>query len=69
MGTMNKILAVIGITTLIFITVCFVFLWNEKPISDSLIISYFGAIGTEGIVMGWIKNIKEKNKESGDKNE
>ncbi len=60
MGTMNKILALIGITTLIFITVCFVFSWNSKTVPDSLIIGFFGAIGAEGFIMGWIKNVKQK---------
>ena len=61
MGTMNKILILLGITTVIFISVCFVFIWNDKIIPDSLIYSYFAAIGSEGIVMGWIKNVKEKS--------
>ena len=67
MGTMNKILILLGVTTVIFLTVCFVFIWYEKIIPDSLIYSYFAAIGTEGFVMGWIKNVKEKN--NGNNNE
>ena len=61
MGTMNKILILLGIVSAIFISLCFVFVWHGKIIPDSLIISYFGAVGTEGAVMGWIKNVKEKN--------
>ena len=61
MGTMNKILVLLGITTLVFITVCLYFVWCGKYVPDSLIYSYFAAIGTEGFVMGWIKNVKEKN--------
>ena len=60
MGTMNKILILLGITTLVFLSVCFGFIWNDKIIPDSLIYSYFAAIGTEGFVMGWIKNAKCK---------
>ena len=67
MGTMNKILILLGVTTIIFLTVCFMFIWNDKIIPDSLIYSYFAAIGTEGFVMGWIKNVKEKN--NGNNNE
>lgn len=67
MGTMNKILILLGVTTVIFLTVCFGFIWYEKIIPDSLIYSYFAAIGTEGFVMGWIKNVKEKN--NGNNNE
>jgi hypothetical protein len=64
---MNKILILLGVTTLIFLAVCFMFIWNDKIIPDSLIYSYFAAIGTEGFVMGWIKNVKEKN--NGNNNE
>lgn len=60
MGVMNKILILIGITSIIFITVCLVFAWNNKTVPDSLIYSYFGAIGAEGFIMGWIKNVKRK---------
>lgn len=60
MKTLDKILLILLFTTLIFMTVCFYFLWNDKNIPDSLIYSYFSLIGTEGIVMGWIKNVKEK---------
>ena len=60
MGTMNKILILLGVTTLTFVCACMLFSWHEKTVPDSLIYSYFGAIGTEGIVMGWIKNVREK---------
>ena len=60
---MNKILILLGITTLIFLTVCFEFIWFEKNIPDSIIYSYFAAIGTEGFVMGWIKKAKLKEDE------
>jgi hypothetical protein len=58
---MDKILITLGITTLVFMTICFWFVWFGKTVPDSLIYSYFAAIGTEGFVMGWIKNVKEKN--------
>ena len=60
MGVMNKILIVLGITTLIFMSVCFVFVWFGRFVPDSLIYSYFSAIGAEGFIMGWIKNAKVK---------
>ncbi len=60
MGTMNKILIFLGIASVIFITLCFIFVWHEKPLPDTLILSFFTALGTEGMVMGWIKNVKEK---------
>ena len=61
MGTMNKILIILGTVTFLFVAVCFVCVWCDKIIPDSLIVSYFGALGAEGMVMGWIKNVKEKN--------
>ena len=60
MGVMNKILIVLGITTLIFMSVCFGFVWFGRFVPDSLIYSYFSAIGAEGFIMGWIKNAKVK---------
>ena len=60
MGVMNKILILIGITTVIFIGVVLGFVWYGKLVPDSLIYSYFAAIGTEGFIMGWIKNAKCK---------
>ena len=60
MGVMNKILILLGITTVIFIAVVFGFVWYGKLVPDSLIYSYFAAIGTEGFIMGWIKNAKCK---------
>lgn len=60
MGTMNKILALIGITALAFICTCFYFTWHDKAVPDALIISFFGAISAEGFVMGLIKNVKVK---------
>ena len=60
MGVMNKILILLGITTVIFIGVVLGFVWCGKLVPDSLIYSYFAAIGTEGFIMGWIKNAKCK---------
>ena len=60
MGVMNKILILLGITTVIFIAVVLGFVWYGKVVPDSLIYSYFAAIGTEGFIMGWIKNAKCK---------
>ena len=66
MGVMNRILIIIGITTAIFISICLFFAWNSRVIPDSLIYGYFGAIGAEGFVMGWIKNIKQKGGKEND---
>lgn len=69
MGVMNRILILLGITTVIFIGVVLGFVWYGKVVPDSLIYSYFAAIGTEGFIMGWIKNAKCKsNAECGMRN-
>ena len=60
MSTMNRILILLGITTLVFMAVCFFFIWHGRIIPDSIIYSYFSAIGAEGFVMGWIKTVKTK---------
>lgn len=60
MGVMNKILILLGVTTVIFIGVVLGFVWYGRIVPDSLIYSYFAAIGTEGFIMGWIKNAKRK---------
>ena len=62
MNTMNRILILLGITTVVFMAVCFLFIWFGKIIPDSLIYSYFSAIGCEGFIMGWIKTVKEKGR-------
>jgi hypothetical protein len=41
-------------------SVCFAFVWFGRFVPDSLIYSYFSAIGAEGFIMGWIKNAKVK---------
>ena len=68
MKTMNKILVVLGLTTLVFIAVCFCFIWYDRILPDSLIYSYFSAIGAEGFVMGWIKTVKTKGENKYDTN-
>ena len=55
MRTMDLILIILGITTLAFMGIVISFSWFDKVIPDSLIYSYFTAIGVEGTVMGWIK--------------
>ena len=68
MGVMNKILILLGITTVIFIGMVFGFVWYGKIVPDSLIYSYFAAIGTEGFIMGWIKNVNSKTGNGDDNN-
>lgn len=62
-GTMDKILVLIGVTTAIFIvTMIFLFV-KFQSVPDTLIGCYFGLVGSECGIMGWIKNVKEKNKD------
>ena len=68
MKTMNKILIILGITTIVFIAVCFYFIWHNRLIPDSLIYSYFSAIGAEGFIMGWIKTVKTKGEKKDENN-
>lgn len=60
MKTTNKILIILGITTIVFMAVCFYFIWFGRVLPDSLIYSYFSSIGAEGFIMGWIKTVKTK---------
>lgn len=45
-----------------FMTICFCFIWHGRLIPDSMIYSYFSAIGAEGFIMGWIKSTKIKER-------
>ena len=60
MRKMDKILIIIGITTLLFILTCFVFAWFDKIVPAELIMGYFGLIGAECGFMSWIKTAGEK---------
>lgn len=68
MSTMNRILILLGITTVIFMAVCFYFIWHGRLLPDSLIYSYFSAIGAEGFIMGWIKTVKTKGENKDENN-
>ena len=68
MRTMNRILILLGVTTVIFMAVCFYFIWHGRLIPDSLIYSYFSAIGAEGFIMGWIKTVKTKGEKKDENN-
>lgn len=48
--------------TVLFMTICFCFIWHGRLIPDSMIYSYFSAIGAEGFIMGWIKSTKIKER-------
>lgn len=63
MRVMDRILIILGTSAALFIVTALVFSWLGKTIPDSLIYSFFSAIGAEGFIMGWIKNSKGVTKD------
>lgn len=57
----DKILIIIALTVITFITTCFIFSWHDKIIPSELIIGFFGLISAECGFLGWIKTSSEKN--------
>ena len=62
-GVMDKILVIIALATAVFISVMILIFIKCGSIPDTLCACYFGFIGGECGVMGWIKNVKERRKE------
>lgn len=68
-GTMDVILIVIGITTLVF-TVAMIWIFIVYgAIPDTLCNCFFAFVGGECGIMGWIQNAKKKYKKSDDTDE
>ena len=63
MKTMDRILVIIGITTVAFLAVMIWLFYRFQAVPDTLIGCYFAFIGGECGIMGWIKNVKEKAQE------
>lgn len=62
-GTMNVILAVVGICLLVF-TVYMIELYKlYGAVPDTLVTCVFASLGGECGVMGWIKTTKDRNRE------
>ena len=59
-GTMNVILALMGIFLLVFIVAMVVIFTRQGTTPDVLITGVFALCGGECGIMGWIKNHKEK---------
>ncbi len=59
-GTMNVILALLGVFLLAFIVAMIVIFVRQGSTPDILIGGVFTLCGTECGIMGWIKNHKEK---------
>ena len=63
LGTMNLILAIIGITLAAF-TVCMIDLFkNYGNVPDTLITCVFAALAGECGIMGWIKTTKDRKRD------
>ena len=63
MGTMDRILIVLGVFLLCFIVAMVVIFIKKDSIPDTLVQCVFGACGLEGGVMGWIKTTKERRQD------
>ena len=59
-GTMNVILALMGVFLLAFIVTMVVVFVRQGAVPDTLIGGVFALCGGECGIMGWIKNQKEK---------
>ena len=62
-GVMDKILVIIALATAVFISVMILIFIRCGSIPDTLCACYFGFVGGECGVMGWIKNVKERRTE------
>ena len=60
----DKILIIIALTVIAFITTSFVFSWCDKIVPSELIIGFFGLISAECSFLGWIKTSSEKIEKS-----
>lgn len=59
-GTMNLILAAIGIALTAFTVAMIWLFWRRGAVPDTLITAVFGVLGGECGIMGWIKTTKER---------
>ena len=59
-GTMDKILIIIALFLLVFITIMIWLYYTTGGIPDTLCTCVFAACGGECGVMGWIKTTKER---------
>jgi len=60
---MNVILLVIGVAIYFFVREMIRLFELYGAVPDTLIVSFFGACGLEGGVMGWIKTSNERKRE------
>jgi len=60
---MNVVLVVLGVAIFFFTRKMILLFEEHGAVPDTLIISFFGACGLEGGIMGWIKTRKERKQE------
>lgn len=63
MKTMDKVLVIICVATLIFVIVMIWLFYEKGEIPDTLCTCFFSFVGSECGIMGWIKTTKEKERE------
>ncbi len=69
MKTMDLILIIVGVLLLAFTVTMIVLFCMYQSVPDTLITMFFGCLGTECGVMGWIKTAKEKQRRNAEKDE
>lgn len=63
LGTMDKVLVVIGVFLLVFVSVMLWLFYMTGGIPDTLCTCVFAVCGGECGVMGWIKTTKDRQQE------
>lgn len=63
MNKIDKILALVGALTLLFIIVMIAVFCRHGAVPDSLVVGVFGLVGGEAGICGWIKSSKERKRE------
>lgn len=64
LNKIDKILIIIGITTIAFVCTILYLFSKYQLIPDSLVVGYFAAVFGEVSICGWIKSSAEKNKKN-----
>lgn len=63
MRTMDKILVIVAVLTVVFTVVMIWLYYRTGGVPDTLVGCWFAAIGGECGVMGWIKTTKERREQ------
>lgn len=60
MNKIDKMLTILFVSVLLFITVMSFIFVERGAVPDSLVVGFFGLAGGECGVLGWIKSMKER---------